>query len=265
VANRLKSVVKIVVGLSYMAVAVWVFALVCLALLPSRRLRIAACNVFGHISGRFCLWLTGMHVVGDAKERMKAAHPAIFVSNHTSIVDVFLAIWLCPLYTCGVAKKEIVYYPFFGQLYLVSGHLRIDRANRISAMRGLTKTAELVNRHKLGMWIWAEGTRSRDGRLQPLKKGFAHLALATRLPVVPVVVKGAQAGWEKHTLLIKSASVEVEVLPAIRTEHWSMDTIDEHIAEVHEAFNAALPENQRGPSMRSRRRARGSAVSASAA
>jgi CubicO group peptidase (beta-lactamase class C family) len=35
----------------------------------------------------------------------------------------------------------------------------------------------------MSVWLWPEGTRSKDGRLRPFKKGFAHLALATGLPV----------------------------------------------------------------------------------
>ncbi|MEW5849310.1 MAG: lysophospholipid acyltransferase family protein [Myxococcota bacterium] len=243
------SAIRIVVGLTYMALAVAVFFVVCLVLLPSRRLRIATCNVFGHITGRFCLWLAGARVASDAKARMQAAHPAIYVSNHTSIIDVWVAIWLCPLYTCGVAKKEIVYYPFFGQLYAISGHLRVDRGNKESAVAGMKRTAALVKKYGLGMWIWAEGTRSRDGKLQPLKKGFAHLALATRLPIVPVVVKGAHKGWRKNSLMIQGTEIGVEVLPAIRTEHWRLETLDLHIAEVHARMREALPDDQKGPPM----------------
>ena len=42
-------------------------------------------------------------------------------TSHSSIVDIFLAIQLSPVGTVGVAKKQVVYYPFFGLLYLLSG------------------------------------------------------------------------------------------------------------------------------------------------
>ena len=252
------------VGLTLLALGVFVFGLVCLVLLPSRRLRIAACNVFGHLMGPMLLTVSGTRLVGNPALHMQQAFPAIYVSNHTSIIDMFIAIACCPLFTCGVAKKEIIYYPFFGQLYYMSGHLRIDRGNREAAAAGMQQTAQLVSRFGLGMWIWAEGTRSRAGRLQPLKKGFAHMALATRLPIVPVVVKGAHKGWVKNSMLSRPCSVEVQVLPAIRTEQWSMATLDEHIAEVHAAFNAALPDDQKGVPMTVPERARAAAQQATA-
>ncbi len=266
---RVLSFFRLLTGLAYMAVAGGLFFAVCLVLLPSRKLRIAATNVFGHVTGRVCLWLTGTSVKTDAVEQMKKLHPAIYVSNHTSITDIWIAIMVCPTFTCGVAKKEIVRYPFFGQLYWISGHLRVDRGNKLSAMRSLKRTGEMVREQGLGIWIWAEGTRSPDGKLMPLKKGFAHLAMATKLPVVPVVVKGAHKGWRKHEMLFSKSTVEVEVLAPIPTDDWTSKNLDERLAHVHGVMNAALPEDQRGPPMvvvpRRVRPAKAAALAAAAA
>lgn len=241
----LTSVVRQLVGLILMAIATVGFAVACLLLLPSRVARIKVCNFFGHVMGRTILWLTGTRIVGDPKPAMNAAMPAIYISNHTSPVDIFLGIWLSPFGTCGVAKKEVVYYPFFGQLYLISGHLRIDRGNRDRAIDALRSTGELVRKHRLGIWIWPEGTRSKNGRLLPFKKGFAHMALATGLPVVPVIVTGAHRVWKKGSFLIEPGVVEVRVLPAIDTSAWTAETLDAHVAEVARIVGDALPEDQR--------------------
>jgi 1-acyl-sn-glycerol-3-phosphate acyltransferase len=240
----LSSLARYVAGLAVMGLGVVVFAAGCLLLLPWRVARIKLCNHFGHFMGRAILWITGTTVLGDPKPALNAAMPAIYVSNHTSPIDIFLGIWLAPLGCCGVAKKEVVFYPFFGQLFLISGHLRIDRKNRGSAIEALAATAKLVKDNALGVWIWPEGTRSADGRLRPLKKGFAHMALATGLPVVPVVVTGAHRIWKKNGFLLDPGAVSVRVLDPIATTGWSADTLDDHIAEVHRAINAALPSDQ---------------------
>jgi 1-acyl-sn-glycerol-3-phosphate acyltransferase len=247
IQTRLRSIVILTAGFTAIVLAVLVFLPVCLVLLPSRRLRIAACNVFGKIVGAFCLWLGGAEIPKEVQQRMNALHPAIYVSNHTSVFDVFIAIWSCPLFTCGVAKKSVAYVPFFGQLYLVSGHLLVNRSDRKQAVAALDSIARLTQQHKLGIWIWAEGTRSRDGRLLPLKKGFAHLALATRLPIVPVVVRGAHRVWEKNTMTLRSGRgvVGVTVLDPIATLDWTEENLDQHVATVHAAIAAALPDEQK--------------------
>ncbi len=238
------SCLRYTVGLCLMALMVVVFAVGCTLLLPWRVARIKLCNHFGHLIGRSILAITGTRIIGDPKAAANAAGPAIYVSNHTSPLDIFLGIWLAPLGTCGVAKKEVVYYPFFGQLYLVSGHLRIDRKDRGSAIEALRDIGALVRNNGLGIWIWPEGTRSADGRLRAFKKGFAHLALATGLPVVPIAVEGAHRIWRKNSFLLHPGDVRVTVLPAIATTDWKLDTLDEHIASVQQALNDALPVEQ---------------------
>lgn len=242
--NRLTSVLRLIVGMAYMAVATTIFAVICILLLPWRSARIRVCNVFGHLTGRFVVWLTGARVPPGLKEQIEPTFPAIYVSNHTSPLDIFLGIWLAPMGTCGIAKKEVVWYPFFGQLYLVSGHLLIDRRHHGNAVEALQTVARLMKEHHLGAWLWPEGTRARDGRLLPFKKGFVHLALATRLPVVPVVVTGAHRGWRKGTIFVEPVDVGVRILPPIPTTDWSLDRIDEHVAEVRGAFERELPADQ---------------------
>ena len=242
--TNLSSLLRVALGLLIVAVGVIFFMLMCTLLLPWRSLRIRACNVFGHIVGRAVLWVAGAKVAPGLRAQVDRTFPAIYVSNHTSPTDIFLGIWLAPLGTCGVAKKEVVWYPFFGQLYAISGHLRVDRANRENAVEAMRTTAEVVRKHHLGIWIWPEGTRSKDGRLLAFKKGFAHLALATRLPIVPVVVTGAHHSWKKNTLQIQATDLGVQVLPAISTVDWSADRLDEHIAHVRQQFLDHLPAEQ---------------------
>ncbi len=243
----LGSLLRFSVGLVYMAIAVAVFMVVCLLVAPWRGLRIRACNIYGHISGRVCLWLASATVTNPAevKARAEKFYPAIYVSNHTSALDIFIGIWLAPIGVVGIAKKEVVWYPFFGQLYAISGHLLIDRSNRANAVEALSGLAKAIQRYNLSVWMWPEGTRSRDGRLRPFKKGFAHLALATKLPIVPVVVSGAHRSWRKGSLILEPTTIGLQVLDPIPTTDWTLENLDQKIELVHQRFLDALPADQR--------------------
>lgn len=220
-------------------------ALVLLLFLPWRATRVRICNYFGKVMGPTLLWFAGAKPVVRGREILDSGSPAIYVTNHTSTADMFTAIWLCPIGGCGVAKKQIARIPFFGWLYLLSGHLLIDRENRQNAIAALAETADFVKKNGLSVWIWPEGTRSRDGRLLPLKKGFAHMAIATGLPVIPVVVHGMNKGWEARTFELHPMTLEIDVLPPIDTSRWTNDTIDAHCDEVHRAFARALKDDQK--------------------
>jgi 1-acyl-sn-glycerol-3-phosphate acyltransferase len=124
-------------------------------------------------------------------------------------------------------------------------HLLIDRFNKERAVEMLKETAALVKKHRLGIWILPEGTRSKDGRLLAFKKGFVHLAIASGIPVVPVIVHGAHKNWEKGTFRFVPMTIDIEVLPPIDTSGWKEETAAEHADAVHALFAERLRDDQK--------------------
>ncbi len=179
-------------------------------------------------------------------ERIRDHAPALYVANHTSTLDMWMVMALRLPGVCGVAKKQIIWVPFFGLAYLLSGHLRLDRGNHERAVASMAKAAAVVKRHRLGLWMWPEGTRSRDGVLRPLKKGVVHMAIATGLPIVPVVTHDADLIWPHGTLSLRPNTALVEVLPPIPTTGWKVETLEDHAAEVHAAMRSVLSARQQG-------------------
>jgi lysophosphatidate acyltransferase len=144
----------------------------------------------------------------------------------------------------GVAKKEVLYYPFYGQAWWLAGHVFLDRGQTSKAKESLRRAAKLIQDEGLHVCILPEGTRSRSGRLLPFKKGFVHLALETKLPIVPMVTIGLQNAWKKSSLVVEPCDVEIVFLPPISTEGWTLERVDEHVATVRDAIAAALPPEQ---------------------
>ena len=208
--------------------------------LPFRTLRIRIGNFCGKMIGPFITRIVGAKLINPDSQKLKNSGPAIYVTNHTSALDIFISMAICPYGGCGVGKKEVVRIPFFGWAYWLSGHLLIDRGNREKAVASMNKLSKFVNDKKLSIWIWPEGTRSMDGKLIPFKKGFVHLALATRLPIIPVVLHGSHKRWPAKTMQFYPGEVKVEVLEPIPTDSWSKDTIDDHISEVRKVMASAL-------------------------
>jgi 1-acyl-sn-glycerol-3-phosphate acyltransferase len=227
---------RLILGFLVISTAALVLVIVDLLLLPWRGLRIRAGNLYGKVVGPVVVGLAGARVKVAHRERLDTSAPAIYVSNHASALDIFVAMWVAPVGGCGVAKKEIARIPFFGWAYKLSGHLLLDRQNRENAIAALRSIADVVRKHGLSIWIWPEGTRSRDGRLLPFKKGFVHLAAATGLPIVPVVVHGAHERWPGRTTRLVPGVLEVEVLEPVPTDDWDPDKADEHVEMVRSIF-----------------------------
>jgi len=243
--SQVTSMLRFSLGFLLVAVMSCLTILVALFLLPSRVLRIKLCNLYGKVVGRGIVAIAGVTPHIDHPERLDGSMPAIYVTNHTSTLDAFLGVWMCPIGGCGVFKKEVVRVPFFGQLAWLSGHLLLDRFNHGRAIESLKDTAALVKKHQLGIWILPEGTRSKDGRLLPFKKGFVHLAIATGFKVVPVVVHGAHRNWELGTFRFVPLDLTIEVLPPVDTSSWTEETATEHVDAVRRLFIEHLPADQR--------------------
>jgi lysophosphatidate acyltransferase len=238
------SICRFSVGFCVVAVGSVLTILAALPLVPWRLARIKLCNFYGHVVGRTVLACAGARPVVNNRDRIVGSMPAIYVANHTSTLDAFISIWLCPYGACGVFKKEAAWIPFFGQLLLLSGHLLLDRQNTGRAVDTLKDTAALMRAKRLGIWIMPEGTRSKDGRLQPFKKGFVHLAIATGLPIVPVAIHGAHRNWPLGPLNFQPMTLEIDILPPIDTRGWAEKTAADHAAFVHEVLTGALREDQ---------------------
>ena len=225
---------------------VWLsfWSLTCMVLmlltLPFHSLRVKIGNLCGKIIGPVIARIVGAKVVNPDAEKLSNSTPAIFVTNHSSALDVFISMGLCPYGGCGVGKKEILRIPFFGQAYWLAGHLLIDRGNNSKAIDSMAKLSNFVKTKNLSIWIWPEGTRSLDGKLIPFKKGFVHLALATGLPIVPVVLHGAHKVWPAKTMEFYPGEVRVEVLDSIKTDNWSKENLDKHVEEVRGIMAKAL-------------------------
>lgn len=239
------TVVKIVAGLIWLGLIVAVLVPVLILLLPFRRTRIVLTNHAGTVIGRSLLWLSGCPVTVSGREHARSDESVIFVGNHTSLLDTFTSIWLVPPGTVGIAKKELIWYPFFGQAWFLSGHLLIDRTDPARSVGALKALAGYLRQNRLSVLLWPEGTRAADGRLRSFKKGFAHMALQTGLPVVPMVTSGAHLAWRKGSVGFKPVPIHVEFLPPIETKHWTLEALDAHIEEVRQRFIDALPAEQR--------------------
>lgn len=108
----------------------------------------------------------------------------------------------------------------------------------------MRRFAEDVRRMRLSIYMFPEGTRSKDGRLKPFKKGIVHLAVQTGLPVVPVVIVGAQHAWEARTFTIRGVTMPIHVAAPMDTSHWSLERVDEALEELHAHFRSVLPPDQ---------------------
>jgi 1-acyl-sn-glycerol-3-phosphate acyltransferase len=123
----------------------------------------------------------------------------------------------------------------FGWVLLSLGQIMVDRADASQAREALASAASgLAGNHSV--LIYPEGTRSRDGKLQPLKKGGFFIAMRAGLPIVPVRVSGSHDIVPSGSLSVRPGHVVVELFDPIPTEGMTDADIPKLIERVRDAL-----------------------------
>lgn len=143
----------------------------------------AYCSAYWRVAIR----LLGIRVVVHGTPTR--AHPALFVANHASYLDILVLGSVLP--AVFVAKAEVAGWPLFGFLARIARTAFIERSKGATArerdqlQRRIDEGVQLI--------LFAEGTSSDGNRVLPFKSSF--LAIAERnvpgggpLPVQPVSV-----------------------------------------------------------------------------
>lgn len=185
--------------------------------------------------GRAIMFLLGVRLHATGLERLKEG-PAVLLFNHISVFDmaVLAAVWQEAVVV--VYKKEFHRIPIIGRTLRAMNMIAIDRQNHGSAINSLEGAAERINAQKSIVMLAPEGTRSRHGRLQSFKKGPFRLALATKAPIIPMLLKGIAELAPSGTWLMRPGKVTVEVLEPIPTDAWTLESLSEEIDSVRELF-----------------------------
>lgn len=184
--------------------------------------------------------LIGLKLVVRGEENLWLRRPAVFVFNHQSKADVVIMARLLRRDITGVGKKEIKNIPIIGKTMELAGTVFIDRANAASAIEAMQPLVDALRNEGKSVVIAPEGTRSVSPRLAPFKKGAFHLAMQAGVPMVPIVIHNAGDVAPKGDFVFRPATVEVDVLPPVDTGDWRADTIERHVAEVRQMFQATL-------------------------
>ncbi|HAN18506.1 MAG: hypothetical protein A2X13_08650 [Bacteroidetes bacterium GWC2_33_15] len=130
------------------------------------------------------LW--NVTVIG--KEKIKKNDTYVVVANHQALEDIIV------MYRLGkpfrwVSKADVFKIPFFGWAMYLSGDIKLNRTSKTS-IKKMIVDGEQVLKKGITLFIFPEGTRSKNGQLGNFKEGAFKLAQNTRTPILPVFIKG---------------------------------------------------------------------------
>ena len=177
------------------------------------------------------LALSGVKLNVIGAENLTAQRPAVFLFNHRNNFDVFIVAALVKDNWTGVAKKELERNPLFGPLGKLMDAAFVDRADTEAALAALQPVEEAA-RKGLSIVIAPEGTRLDTTTVGPFKKGAFRIAMATGLPVVPIVIRNSDSVAGRNATTLHPGTVDVAVLPPVSVQDWTVANLRDKIEQI---------------------------------
>lgn len=186
---------------------------------------------------RSTVWLCGIRVDVAGLENAAPGRQYLLMMNHVNFFDGLVFYGCFPGRARGIEEESHFNWPLYGWVIRRMGQVPVSRKSGIKAMESLRRAAHLIReRREFSFMVLPEGTRSRDGRLGPFKKGGFLLAVETGLEILPLVQQGAFAVNRRGSRLIRPGRVKLIFETPVATSGYARENIHELIEKVRGVF-----------------------------
>jgi len=140
------------------------------------------------------------------RENVPKEGGVLVVANHESFLDIPLVSKACaPRHVAFVARATLANAGWLAYVMRACGAILIDRDRgdraALRAMVEHLQAGDIVA-------VFPEGTRCRDGRMTPFKKGAFIVARQAKVPVVPCGIDGTFEAWPRSAKVPRPRRVQ---------------------------------------------------------
>ncbi|MGF1632892.1 MAG: lysophospholipid acyltransferase family protein [Phycisphaerae bacterium] len=161
----------------------------------------------------------------------------MLASNHQSFLDPILVAVHLRRPTAFLARDGLFKNPFFGRLIT---DLNAFPVNQERGDLGAMRQAISVLQAGWTLNVFPEGSRTEDGRMQPIKPGAALVIKKACVPVVPIAIRGSYEAWPRHRKLPRPGNIFVLYGDPVRLDHLPGRQITEVLEQRLHAVQADL-------------------------
>ncbi|RUM89619.1 MAG: 1-acyl-sn-glycerol-3-phosphate acyltransferase [Thermodesulfatator sp.] len=225
--------------------ALWIFALISVPLFGTVAILISPfsrplAHKVAWLWCRLVLLISGVRLEVKGGEHLEPGKRYVFFANHQSQMDIpVLEEALRAFEIRFLAKRSLFKIPFFGWGIWAIGYIPVEREDPREGVKSLLACVERI-REGFSVVVFPEGTRSPDGRLLPFKTAGFLLPIRSRVPAVPVALRGTRKILPRGSLYLHPGKVEVLVGPPLPTEGLGPRDRERLAREVRKFLEKAL-------------------------
>jgi 1-acyl-sn-glycerol-3-phosphate acyltransferase len=193
------------------------------------------------IWGRILLAVSFIRVRVRGLEQLDPCANYVFVSNHSSYMDIPALLARLPFQFRFFAKRGLYKIPFLGWHLHRAGHLPVDRSNARNSLRSMSAGARIVAERGVSVLLFPEGGRTKIG-LREFKEGAAYIAIKAGVPVAPVALKGMRELLPMGSIHLRGGNAELRVGPPIPTAGLTLSDREALTQKMHAEIQRLLAE-----------------------
>jgi 1-acyl-sn-glycerol-3-phosphate acyltransferase len=161
------------------------------------------------------------------KENLIKDKACVYMSNHSSMLDIFL-LFKIHSNLIWVSKKENFKAPILGWVMKLNQYISVDRLDPKRLNKMMSNCSKALEKGSPIM-IFPEGTRSKTGEILGFRDGGFRVAINNKVPIVPVVMYGAAEVLPKNGFIVpaRKTVVKIKVLEPIDVTPFLPDKYDE--------------------------------------
>ena len=187
----------------------------------------------------------GARVRVHGAEHVRPGVSYVFLSTHQSYMDIPVMLGYLPAQLRIAAKREVFQIPFLGWHMRRAGHISINRGSTAEAVSTLREATSGI-RDGVCAFLFPEGTRSRDGALQPFKKGGFKLALQAGAPIIPVTIKGSRQLLPRDSIIFRPGMIDMYVDAPVPVAGLKDEDLPALMQTVRDAMASHFLNDERG-------------------
>ena len=169
------------------------------------------------------------------RENIERNKAYIYISNHTSFLDIPGITMMIKGQFRPLAKKELKKLPVFGWIAQAASVI-VDRSSNESRRKSMEHLKKILEMN-IPILIFPEGTQNRTAELlQPFYDGAFRIAIETQQPIMPVVIIGAGRLMPPGKFFIQPGKIKIVVGNEITTEGLQLKDVAQLKAQVQESM-----------------------------
>ncbi|MDR2854074.1 MAG: 1-acyl-sn-glycerol-3-phosphate acyltransferase [Prevotellaceae bacterium] len=174
------------------------------------------------------------------KENVVTTQSYVYVSNHQSMVDIFVIYGWLPSVFKWIMKADLGKIPFVGWACKAAGHIFLNRSTAVEAIKSMEEAKQKLQ-NGVSVLVFPEGSRTKTGAMGRFKKGAFRISEDLLLPIVPITLKGSYDRLPRnHGPRFACGTVEMFIHQPITLENFRPEDENELMQKVWDIINSKL-------------------------